>query len=73
MPLLPPPPAISLEQFKEVIKNGKTTMREIDPAFAKWVDDSKVTEKWQLMTIIVGITGLLFIFFCIAINVLRNS
>jgi len=48
-------------------------MREIDPAFAKWVDDSKVTEKWQLITIIVGITGLLFIFFCIAINVLRNS
>jgi len=33
MPLLPPPPAISLEQFKEAIKNGKTTVfaRRVPP------------------------------------------
>ena len=40
MTLPPPPPALTKRQFDEAIKNGATTIREIDAALAKWCDEA---------------------------------
>jgi hypothetical protein len=45
MGFIPPPLPLTKKQFDKAISEGKTTLFEIDPAFAKWYKSNGLNNK----------------------------
>lgn len=52
---LPPPPPLTCAEYTKRVSNGAKTLREIDPAFAKWCDDMDRMAKHRLYAIGFGV------------------
>lgn len=58
MPMTPPPPPLSKEQFDTAIRRGARTMREIDPRLAEWYDSQLRMSAFRAAVIVLGVAGL---------------
>lgn len=54
MAYVPPPRALTPEEFKRRWDSGERTMREIDPSLAKWVEQNSRQHRLNLLLLCVG-------------------
>ena len=61
MPMTPPPPPLTKQQFDAAIKRGARTLREIDPRLAEYLDKQQRIATVQGVAISIGIVGIVAI------------
>ena len=61
MPLIPPPPPVSPEEFERRWKAGARSVRELDPAFAKWQDQCNATTTIGWAVVVAGAVVMLIV------------
>lgn len=69
MPLRPPPPPVSLAEFRRRWKAGGRTFAELDPAFDAWLRETRRSLEWQtrmvlicwLLSLLGGILALFYV------------
>ena len=59
MARLPPPPALSPEEFKRRWDSGARTMRDLDPSLAKWAENNARMARFNIVALTVGVLILL--------------
>lgn len=56
---IPPPPALTPEEFKRRWDSGARTMRDLDPSLAKWIDNNRFLARTNVVALTVGAVVLL--------------
>lgn len=59
MAFIPPPPPLTSEEFKERVKAGAKTMKEIDPRYYAWLQSNQRMRKYQMVCLSFGLVAML--------------
>jgi hypothetical protein len=69
MGFIPPPPPLESHEFHRRWEKGARTVRELDPAFAAWLDETRNSNRWKLIPIAASV--LLIIITACAVRIAR--